>query len=175
MTSSAPSMKGEQLLGHLRKARLSIQLGARDAVHRECPVVDIALGVQIAVKRAARGAPVHQLDATDLDDAVIEFGFETGGFGVEDDLAHGGRESTVWQSRKASIASLASRSTRSLPGTPACPGTQCHSIWCGALASSRRSHRSWFLTGLRSAVRQPRAFQARSHSVMPRRTYCESV
>ena len=31
------------------------------------------------------------------------------------------------------------------------------------------------LTGLRSAVRQPLAFQFASHSVIPLRTYCESV
>jgi hypothetical protein len=40
---------------------------------------------------APRGTSVHQFDAPDLDDAMIEFGFEAGGFSVEDDLAHGGR------------------------------------------------------------------------------------
>ena len=34
-------------------------------------------------------APVPELDAADLDDAVALGDFESGGFGVEDDLAHG--------------------------------------------------------------------------------------
>ena len=75
----------------------------------------------------------------------------------------------------ASIARLASSSTRSLPGSPAWPLTHCQVRVCGAAAWSSCSHRSWFLTGFLSAVRQPRAFQDGSHSVMPLITYCESV
>src|SRR4029077_14816387 len=115
-----------------------------------------------------------QLDAADFDDAVSEPGFKTRGLGVEDDLAHGVLVYRKVRGCKASIAALASRSTRSLPGTPACPGTQRHSMRCLALTASSCSHRSWFLTGFLSAVRQPRAFHAVSHSVMPRRTYSES-
>src|SRR5207253_444606 len=166
----------EQLIGDLSKARLPVELGARDAVHRERAVVDLALGVQVPVKGTPRGTAVHELDAPDLDDAVIELGLESGRLGVQDDLPHGGvGVYRTARACKASIASFASWSTRSLPGTPACPGTQRHSIAWPELSSSSRCQRSWFFTGLRSAVRQPRDFHAGSHSVIPRRTYSESV
>ena len=42
---------------------------------------------------------------------------------------------------------------------------------CGFRAASRRCHRSTFLTGFLSAVRQPFFFQPWIHSVMPCRTY----
>ena len=60
-------------------------------MHGERALVDVALGIEVAVEGAARGAPVDQFDAADLDDAVVQFGFEAGGFSVQDDLAHGGR------------------------------------------------------------------------------------
>src|SRR5207248_2482083 len=87
--------EGKQLLGDVRKARLPVQIGARDAVHRERAVVDVALGIQVAVEGAPRGPPVQKLHAADLDDTVIEFGLESGGLGVQDDLSHGRGESTV--------------------------------------------------------------------------------
>ena len=67
-------------------------------------------------------------------------------------------------------------------GRPArCPARQrdpapsaIRSRWPAATSSSR-CQRSWFFTGLRSAVSHPRLFHARTHSVMPRRTYSESV
>src|SRR5207248_644474 len=74
----------------LSKARLLVEIGARDAVHRERAVVDLALGIQVPVKGAPRGTAVHELDAPDLDDAVIELGLESGRLGVQDDLPHGG-------------------------------------------------------------------------------------
>src|SRR5262249_60069928 len=98
--------EGEQLFDDLGKARLTVELGAGDAVHGERTVVDLALGIEIAVEGATRGAPVQELDAADLDDAVVEFGFQAGGFGVEDDLAHDAGEST------ASTASASCRSPR---------------------------------------------------------------
>ena len=48
----------------------------------------VALGIDVAVKLAARGDAVHELDAADLDQAVAALGVKAGGFGVEDDLAH---------------------------------------------------------------------------------------
>jgi hypothetical protein len=81
----------EQLLGDLREAWLVQQLLTRDAVHFERALVDVALGIEIAVEGPARRPPVHELDAADFDDAVSLFGLEAGGFGVEDDLAHGAR------------------------------------------------------------------------------------
>jgi len=70
---------------------------------------------------------------------------------------------------------FASASARSLPSTPACPGTQRHSIWCRAASEASRCHRSRFFTGLPLAVFQPRFCHCASHSVMPSFTYCESV
>ncbi len=95
-------------------------------------LVDVAVGIEIVVERAARMTTVHQLHAADLDDSVTQVWLEAGGFGVENDLAHGAR---VYSARPtlrepdnmASIASLASWSTRSLPSTPEWPRTQCHS------------------------------------------------
>jgi hypothetical protein len=37
---------------------------------------------------ASRQAAVDHLDAGHFDDAVAEAGFEAGGFGIEEDLAH---------------------------------------------------------------------------------------
>ena len=156
-----------------REARLALEIRARDAVHRERALVDLALGIEVAVESAPGRTAIHELDAADLDDAVAQLGFEARGFGVEDDLSHGGASLPLDAS--ASIASFASRSTRSLPGTPEWPCTQCHSISCALASSSSRSHRSWFFTGFVSAVRQPRAFQSLQPLVMPSRTYCESV
>src|SRR5262249_7043327 len=144
-------------------------------MYGECAVVDVAFGIQITMEGPAARAPVDELDAADLDNAMIELGLEPRGLGVEDDLAHGARVYRNACCGNASIARLASRSTRSLPGTPACAGTEGPSLWWRAWSSSRRCHRSWFFTALRPAVRPPRAFQPASHSVTPRRTYSESV
>ena len=119
----------QELVCDLREARLTIQLGARDAVHGERAVIDLALGIEVAVEGTPGAAPVHQLHAADLDDAMIEFGLQSRGLGVQHDLSHGARVYPNDWPEKASIASFARRSTRSLPGTPACPGTQCHSSW----------------------------------------------
>src|SRR6516162_1883620 len=109
----------QQLLGDLGKARLPVEIGARDAVYGERAVVDLAFRVQITMEGAAARAAVDELDTADLDDAVIELGLEPRGLGVEDDLAHGARVYRKDWRDNVSIASLASRSTRSFPGTPA--------------------------------------------------------
>jgi hypothetical protein len=46
-----------------------------------------ALRVDVEMHRAAGREAIDQLDAAELDDAVLA-GVEAGGFGVEDDLAH---------------------------------------------------------------------------------------
>src|SRR5690606_17769362 len=51
---------------------------------------EIALGVEVALERAAGGSPLDHLHATDLDHAVALLPGKAGGFGVEDDLSHGG-------------------------------------------------------------------------------------
>ena len=70
---------------------------------------------------------------------------------------------------------FARASARSFSGWPEWPRTQCHSTSWAAASASSRCHRSWFFTGLRSAVRQSRRFQSGIQVVMPSRTYCESV
>ena len=73
------------------------------------------------------------------------------------------------------MPSRASSSARSLNSSPAWPLTQSHwTSWRAAAASSRR-HRSSFLTGFLSAVRQPLRFHRSSQPVTPPRRYCESV
>ncbi len=78
----------QQLLDHVRKARLLRQKLIRDAVHLQRASIDFAIRAQIAMKGASGLAPIQQLDAADLNDAMTLLGFETGGFSVEDDLAH---------------------------------------------------------------------------------------
>ena len=78
----------DQLRGDLAELRLVLELRARDAVHGLRALVDVPLGIQIAMEAAAGGAPIDDLEAADLDDAMAALGFEAGGFGVENDLAH---------------------------------------------------------------------------------------
>src|SRR5581483_6799064 len=79
----------QELLGDLCETRLALELGARDAVHSERALVDVALGIQIAMKAPAGRAPIDELDAADLDDPMSEAGLETRRFRIEDDLPHG--------------------------------------------------------------------------------------
>ena len=81
--------EGDELFGNFRELGFVVEVGALDAVHGHGALVDGPLGIQVAVKRAARHTSVDELDAADLNDSVTELGFEAGGFGIEDDLAHG--------------------------------------------------------------------------------------
>src|SRR5690606_21242539 len=133
-------------------------------------LLELALRVDVLVVRAPGGPALHQLHAADLDHAVALAPVQAGGFSVEDDLAH------QWPAARSFRASLrASTSTRSLSGSPECPFTQRQSMRWRPVAACRRSHRSRFFTGSPPAVFQPRRTQLRTHSVMPWRTYCESV
>src|SRR5262249_47765006 len=136
-----------ELIGNVCEARLVEQLLERDAVNLERALDDLALGIQVVMERTAGVPAIDDLDTTDFDDPVPEFGLETGGLSVENDLPHDARiylrQRALWElDTIASIASLASRSTRSLPSTPAWPGTQCHSTSCFSATASRRSHKS---------------------------------
>ncbi len=133
-----------QLVGDLGEARLAAQLLERDAVNFVRALVDVAIGIEVVMERAAGRPAVHHFDAADFDDPVTQLGLEAGGFGVEDDLA-AWRASLLgagWRARAApasiaSIASLASWSTRSLPSTPEWPRTQCHSRSCCSTQARR--------------------------------------
>ena len=79
----------EQLARDFREARLAREELRGQSVHLQGARVDLAIGAQVTVEHPARTSPVHDLDATDLDDAVALLGLEARGFGVEDDLTHG--------------------------------------------------------------------------------------
>ncbi len=77
----------EQVVRNLGEARLVGEELVGDAVHFQRTGIDVAVGADVMVQPAAGAAPVLQLDAADLDDAMPEFRFEAGGLGVQDDLA----------------------------------------------------------------------------------------
>ena len=81
--------EGDELFRHFRELGFVVEVGALDAVHSHRALVDGALGIQIAMERAAGHSSIHDLDAAYFNDSVTELGFEAGGFGIEDDLAHG--------------------------------------------------------------------------------------
>src|SRR5688572_8467917 len=60
-----------------------------DSVDREGPRLYLAVRPQVAMPVLSGRTPVPELDTADLDDAVTLGDFESGGFSVEDDLAHG--------------------------------------------------------------------------------------
>ena len=71
-----------------RNFGLPSEVVPRLAVHFRRADVDLALRVDEEMDRAARRAPVDDLEAGELDDPVALQRIEAGGFGVEDDLAH---------------------------------------------------------------------------------------
>ena len=83
--------EGYELFRHFRELGFVVEVGALDAVHGHRALVNGALGIQIAMEGAAGHPPIHDLDAAYFNDSVTELGFEAGGFGIEDDLAHGRR------------------------------------------------------------------------------------
>ncbi len=112
MISSAPAMNSTQLVEDVGEARLAAQELGREAVHLHGTRVDRAVRAQVTVELPARAPPVHELDRADLDDAVAELRLEAGGFGVEDDLAHGGRK---WESGGRSALTLRRPPERARP------------------------------------------------------------
>ena len=80
--------EGQEFVGDVVEGRLAGEVGRADAVHRLRFGMDhAALRIDVVVKDAAGREAVDQLDAAELDDAVLA-GIEAGGFGIEDDLAH---------------------------------------------------------------------------------------
>ena len=75
----------------------------------------------------------------------------------------------------SSIPWFARPSAISFSRWPLWPFTKCHSTSWPCTKLSSACHKSAFFTGWRLAVRQPLCFQLASHSVIPFRTYCESV
>src|SRR5690606_1713026 len=104
------------------------------------------------------------------------------GFGIQYNLSHCKPSNNIRNSNEATQAPVspatprfANSSASSLPGSPACPFTQCQLTWWRAVSLSSSCHRSAFLTGFLADVFQPLRFQPASHSVIPFRTYWESV
>ena len=85
----------EQLVDDVREARLLREEFVGDAVHVLRGAVDQPVGSQVAMELAAGLAPIHQLDAADLDDAMSLLRLQPRGFGVEDDLAHDAAQTTA--------------------------------------------------------------------------------
>ena len=83
-----PAHEFEEFRRDLGKLRLVAQELGGQAMHLERAGLAVAPGVQEAVEIVAGQAPVDELNASDLDDAVTQFGLEAGGFGVDDYLAH---------------------------------------------------------------------------------------
>ena len=78
-----------QLGENVGETRLAAEEFGGEAVHLHRARIDLAIRTQVAVELPARAPPIDELDRPDLDDAVTLLGLEAGGFGVEDDLAHG--------------------------------------------------------------------------------------
>ncbi len=78
----------QQVVDHLGELRLVLEEVARQSVHRECPFVAVALGIDVLVKAPVGDAAADDLDAADLDDAMAFPGLETRGLGVQHDLSH---------------------------------------------------------------------------------------
>jgi hypothetical protein len=82
-----------QLVDDLGKSRLVAQELVGEAVDAECRLRHVALGVQVILLLAPGRDLVHQLQAGDLHDPVALIGLESRCFRVENDLAHGPRNS----------------------------------------------------------------------------------
>ena len=78
----------QELGMNLRERRFLGELFARQPVHLQGALVDVAIRIQVAVKGTPGQAAIVELDAADLDDAMVLFDFEAGGLGVENDLSH---------------------------------------------------------------------------------------
>ena len=90
MTSSAPRTNSSHSAATSANRGWPAQELGRDAVHLQRAGIDFAVRAQVAMEHPARAPAIDDLDAADLDDAVPQLGLEAGGFGVEDDLTHGG-------------------------------------------------------------------------------------
>jgi hypothetical protein len=51
-------------------------------------LVDVSLGIEVSVIGSAGKAPIEEFHAADLNDSVLLFDFQPGGFRIEHDLAH---------------------------------------------------------------------------------------
>ena len=88
ITSGASPMKARNSSTMSANSGLSVR-NRREPVHLEGLVRHVALRIEVAVKHLAGRHAVEQLDAADLDQPIAAQRIEAGGFGVENDFAHG--------------------------------------------------------------------------------------
>jgi hypothetical protein len=77
--------KGIRYLG---KARLVGQKGIGDAVHINRARLDLTIRLEVVMEVVSGQSTVDKLYTADLDDPMTILRVETGGLGVEHDLAH---------------------------------------------------------------------------------------
>ena len=111
----------KKLFGNFSEARLACKIGSRNAVHCKRALVDIPLGIEVAMEAPARSAAIDQLDAADLDDAMPELGLESRGLGIQNDLSHGAaslQKQSVDRLIREQVGPLVARHA-GVPGNPA--------------------------------------------------------
>src|SRR5690348_5273051 len=114
--------EGEKLLHHLVEQRLVRQELGREAVNRKGFGRHLPLRIDVAVKGLTGRHAVDQLDTADFDQAVAAQGIEAGGFGVEDDFAHGLPERIAAnQARRCGILTASARMSRMRARTGSSP------------------------------------------------------
>jgi hypothetical protein len=87
--------EGEQLVGDRGEGRMPREEFFGEAMDFDSLRRHLALGIDIAVECPSGRHMIEQLDAADLDDAMAARWIEPGGFGVENDLAHGGQSAAA--------------------------------------------------------------------------------
>ena len=78
----------QHLVDNRREGRMLREEFGGEAVHLFRLGRDVALGIDVAMEGAPGRQVIEQLDAGDFDDAVAVRRIETGGFRIENDLAH---------------------------------------------------------------------------------------
>ena len=77
-----------KLLRDIAKAWLVLQKFWRDAMHLHRTGVNVAFGIEIAMKKITGQTPVDHFDRGDFDNAMALIWIKAGGFGVENNLTH---------------------------------------------------------------------------------------
>ena len=80
--------EGQKIFRDFSKRWLVLEEFLGQAVHRKSFGRNIALGIEITVKRLAGRNPIDQFNAADFYQAMALIGIEPGCFRIEDDLTH---------------------------------------------------------------------------------------
>ena len=107
--------KIQEFRRNLLEAWFVLEKLSADTVYSLRAGIDFPFGIKVVMEVAVCQAAVDHLDTANFDDAVSEFVFKAGGFGIKKNLSHEAYLTVL----SSSIPRLASRSTRSLPGLPA--------------------------------------------------------